>query len=420
MALQISNCYNYTCINVSPPKYLFLYHAGICTGRKKEKGRSWTVSVLCLSDKNCSFVPNSEVKEYLLKAGLGMKKIRFNVKDGQTEVLKKISSDEKDENDECIGFPALKNCGGFELMRSQANNRSLSTIEVEWSVQNLKACIGSQGKLYVRPIQSNLSTSSVQQEKTTEESNVMLITEICRECGQSIAISELRAHCESCIGEHQAPSEKTDEKNEVSFLEDLPDPLVETFTESIHMTEPIPIPIISSSQNIVFSDSSNAITGSITFPVTEPVPTSAPANSEIVVVLDRSVFPSQSGGNNEFQLSTEAETLKHEDNHTESISNIVVKAIKYCNENYIEDPVEILKYLQSVLVTGRKLDIVDLTEALEGDTNYICVDRSNILETAFEEIKGLQDLRMTLEVQFYGEVCLYTNMKLRNIHEHKF
>lgn len=75
----------------------------------------------------------------------------------------------------------------------------------------------------------------------------MLITEICRECGQSIAISELRAHCESCIGEHQAPSEKTDEKNEVSFLEDLPDPLVETFTESIHMTEPIPIPIISSS-----------------------------------------------------------------------------------------------------------------------------------------------------------------------------
>lgn len=107
-------------------------------------------------------------------------------------------------------------------------------------------------------------------------------------------------------------------------------------------------------------------------------------------------------------------------NHTESISNIVVKAIKYCNENYIEDPVEILKYLQSVLVTGRKLDIVDLTEALEGDTNYICVDRSNILETAFEEIKGLQDLRMTLEVQFYGEVCLYTNMKLRNIHEHKF
>lgn len=140
MALQISNCYNYTCINVSPPKYLFfLYHAGICTGRKKEKGRSWTVSVLCLSEKNCSFVPNSEVKEYLLKAGLGMKKIRFNVKDGQTEVLKKISSDEKDENDECIGFPALKNCGGFELMRSQANNRSLSTIEVEWSVKNLKS-----------------------------------------------------------------------------------------------------------------------------------------------------------------------------------------------------------------------------------------------------------------------------------------
>lgn len=89
-------------------------------------------------------------------------------------------------------------------MRSQANNRSLSTIKVEWSVKNLKACIGSQGKFYVRPIQSNLSTSSVQQEKATEESNIMLITENCRECGKSIAILDLRAYCESCIGEHQA------------------------------------------------------------------------------------------------------------------------------------------------------------------------------------------------------------------------
>lgn len=87
-------------------------------------------------------------------------------------------------------------------------------------MKNLKACIGSQGKLYVRPLQINLSASSVQQEKATEESNIMLITEICRECGQSIAISESRAHYESCIGEHQAPSEKTDKKNEVFFPED--------------------------------------------------------------------------------------------------------------------------------------------------------------------------------------------------------
>lgn len=123
----------------------FLNHAGLPTERKKEKCRSWTVSVLCLSDKNCSFVPNSEVKEYLLKAGLGMKKIRFNVKDGQIEVLNKISSNEKDENEECIGFPALKNCGGFELMRSQANNRSLSTIEVEWSVKTKKLVLVHKG-----------------------------------------------------------------------------------------------------------------------------------------------------------------------------------------------------------------------------------------------------------------------------------
>lgn len=83
----------------------------------------------------------------------------------------------------------------------------------------------------------------------------------------------------------------------------------------------------------------------------------------------------------------------------------MVKAIKYCNENYIEDPVEILKYLQSVLVTGRKLDIVDLTEALEGDTNYICVDRSNILETAFEKNK-----RLTGSTNDFGSSVLWRGL----------
>lgn len=122
MALQISNCYNYTCINVSPPKYLFFISCRYLYRKKEGKGQKLDSFCFMPVGQKLQFCPNSEVKKYLLKAGLGMKKIRFNVKDGQTEVLKKISSDEKDENDECIGFPALKNCGGFELMRSQANN----------------------------------------------------------------------------------------------------------------------------------------------------------------------------------------------------------------------------------------------------------------------------------------------------------
>ena len=40
-----------------------------------------------------------------------------------------------------------------------------------------------------------------------------------------------------------------------------------------------------------------------------------------------------------------------------------------------------------------------------GITNYILVDRLHLLETAFDEISDLETLFLTLEVQFYGEVC---------------
>ena len=45
-----------------------------------------------------------------------------------------------------------------------------------------------------------------------------------------------------------------------------------------------------------------------------------------------------------------------------------------------------------------------MTQAVEGETNYINVDCNNLIETAFEEIKFLDEYRKTLEVQFYGEV----------------
>lgn len=60
--------------------------------------------------------------------------------------------------------------------------------------------------------------------------------------------------------------------------------------------------------------------------------------------------------------------------------------------------------------------------SVEGVTNFILVDRDNLLATAFEELTSHDDLRPTLEVQFYGEVsgnlptkeltfhCVYTGL----------
>ena len=44
---------------------------------------------------------------------------------------------------------------------------------------------------------------------------------------------------------------------------------------------------------------------------------------------------------------------------------------------------------------------------LDGETNFVMVDRSNFLTTATEEIQHLQNKFLTLEVQFYNRCECY-------------
>ena len=82
----------------------------------------------------------------------------------------------------------------------------------------------------------------------------------------------------------------------------------------------------------------------------------------------------------------------------DEINNI----IQYCTEQKFNSPVEILKYLQENLVQGRSLEKADPWQCIDGETNFIIVDRSNLLNTATEEIQHLQNKFLTLEVQFYN------------------
>lgn len=90
----------------------------------------------------------------------------------------------------------------------------------------------------------------------------------------------------------------------------------------------------------------------------------------------------------------------------DEISELVQQTVEYCRQNEIANPVEILRYYQKVMVLGRPLNVEDQSQAPEGSTNYIMVDRYNLIPTAFNEINALTNLRKTLEVQFYGEVSI--------------
>ena len=76
---------------------------------------------------------------------------------------------------------------------------------------------------------------------------------------------------------------------------------------------------------------------------------------------------------------------------------------------------EILRYLQSVVVTGRKLEIEDTTQCVEGETNFILVNRNDLIESAFDEIDSISDIRKTLEVHFYDEVIKMQNIKVLKV-----
>lgn len=81
-----------------------------------------------------------------------------------------------------------------------------------------------------------------------------------------------------------------------------------------------------------------------------------------------------------------------------------MEVIEYCKSHNVEDAVEILRCLQNIVVEGRALSIQYPASFDDGETNFIMVDRYNILKTSFDEVKCLKNLRKTLEVQFYGEV----------------
>jgi hypothetical protein len=69
----------------------------------------------------------------------------------------------------------------------------------------------------------------------------------------------------------------------------------------------------------------------------------------------------------------------------------------------IVEPTEMLRYLQKKIVRGRPLELTDNVTPLQGESNFVTVDRESILPTTFEELKDIKDPRLTFDVQFYGE-----------------
>ncbi|KXJ10283.1 hypothetical protein AC249_AIPGENE17508 [Exaiptasia diaphana] len=296
-------------------------------------------------------VPTASERQALMRSGLGLKKIKLELDDNEETVIRKITSDEADDDGQPKGYPKLKGIGGFEFLYCGSRSRELKLLKCARTARQLRQNMGgSQCKIYLRPIQMNISVDDDSGNHLTKTK----LTEKCKICNNAFPIDSLREHFSSCSDYAQSENESTDDERQEEGegeIEVLEDTAAET-------------------------------------------PQSARVNPVVDLTSDAIEVNADDSGQNPDIVP---------DNM--SLEEAIKKTINHCKENNIENPLEVLHYMQKMVVTGRPLEIENPNEALEGETNFILVDRMDLLSTAFDEINAITDLRKTLEVQFYNETA---------------
>ena len=118
-----------------------------------------------------------------------------------------------DENQNTIGFPQLKSCGGFELLQCVPNCKILESIECAMAVKTLKTSVG-QGKIYIRPIQRSLSVIPIKQEVLSTT-----LKEKCIYCGKEFLLKDLRSYIDSRFS---FPNFESDDTSSTESTSELP------------------------------------------------------------------------------------------------------------------------------------------------------------------------------------------------------
>ncbi|KAL4234772.1 hypothetical protein ACF0H5_006414 [Mactra antiquata] len=316
-------------------------------GKKDLRRKTWTANVMCLSDVNQTSVPSHSEKVCLQKASLGIKKISFDASGSESDVHDTLLNE----------FPKLSSSGGFELMYCAANKRELKKIDVKWDVPHLKTVLGGQSRVYVRPIQNSLSLDS----DKDEDNATHTLEYSCQTCGSSFSVDELRSHIADCKTKNKTSREETfQEQEEDVITNDILEPHIDMNMPLLH----------------------------------------ASIDNTDLYFLETNLATADPG-------IVEWQTPRVSLEVAERPEDITKSCIDDLTNFQISDPIHALRYIRSKIVCGRKLEIEeqDLATGLTGDVNFIVVDRQNILTTGMEEIESLQNLRLTLDVQFYGETA---------------
>ena len=118
-----------------------------------------------MRDKDETWKPSSDEKMALARMGVGLRTVPFN-NDGNSQHVHDTVMKE---------FPVLESCGGYTLLRLGDNSHTM--VEIDGpdggiSVHFLKGIL-NQAKLYIRPLQKDITDELMKPHLTAEVSYII-------------------------------------------------------------------------------------------------------------------------------------------------------------------------------------------------------------------------------------------------------
>ncbi|CAK8690123.1 unnamed protein product [Clavelina lepadiformis] len=146
-----------------------------------------------------------------------------------------------------------------------------------------------------------------------------------------------------------------------------------------------------------FSQSSNAQSSSVSGPQQFNAPVDVPS----ILIND--------SDNEDIIVGAINDKISGDPSHSDgAVISSLMEKLRSIMRHDEEEPCQILRLYQSLFLQGRQLDADETMAVEDGEGSHIFVSRANPLETAAEEMLGLENIRFPLCVQFYGETALDT------------
>lgn len=95
-------------------------------------------------------------------------------------------------------------------------------------------------------------------------------------------------------------------------------------------------------------------------------------------------IPDTNGERRPLSLSPETTAVNQASGNNEvstgNLGTATAECIRVCKERDPGNPIEILKCAQKFILQGRPLDVISLSQPLDEETNFVCIDRYQVLK----------------------------------------